>query len=95
MKTRITEITIMPTNRDLDDPIVIGISNVGNEEEYLVVNQGRQDNFNGVSLQITEENWPSVRAAIDTMINLCNVPEEEEKDEDKPKVHPVFAKTDE
>ena len=81
----------MPDNADLEDPISITISNVGNGEEYLNVQQGPSDSFRGVSLQITEINWPHIRAGIDTMIGLCNVPEEK----DEPKVDPVFAKTEE
>ena len=81
----------MPDNADLEDPISMTISNVGNGEEYLNVQQGASDRFCGVSLQITEANWPRVRAGIDTMIGLCNAPEEK----DEPKVDPVFAKTEE
>jgi hypothetical protein len=95
MKIRITEITIMPANLDLRDPIAIGICNVGGGEEFVTIKQGPSDHFSGVHFQITEENWQHIRAGIDTMINLCNVSEEDEEDEDKPKLDPVFAKTDE
>ncbi len=85
----------MPANSDLEDPTVIGICNVGGREEFLTIKQGPENHFSGVQLQITEENWPHIRAGIDTMLNLCNVLDEEEEEKEKLKVDPVFAKTDE
>ena len=81
----------MPDNSDLEDPIVIEIKNVGAGEEYLNVQQGASDYFCGVSLRITKGNWPNLRDRINKMLGLCNAI----KEEDEPKVDPVFAKTEE
>jgi len=91
MNTRTTEITVMPFNLDYDDPTNIRIRNLG-DEEYLVICQGRFDPTAEVRLIVTQDNWPHIRAAIDTMIKLCNVPKE---NTEAPKGDPVFAKTDE